>query len=587
MIPAAPPADLDPYSRETEFFRRFEKELNDEWTVYHGLQIITPDIESREIDFLCAGPAGILAIELKNARYSYQGQWLRCSNFQKKWVPASKRAYRNPVEQAESALNELLSFLQNHNLGRPPIPVQCFTSSAFLLQNEKEDLDEVLKSPPAVAAARNVRFTSDLNKGLAHVIYDIAEKSHLKEPTEEERKKLEETLALNLNLIRPFAARRKVQQEELFRLTNRQFRVLRRFERNGRLLLKGVAGSGKTMVALEGARRMGSRGKKVLMLCYSSNLAAHFASSVSGQPGVTALTMNAFCRSIIAKVDPDFGRRKTEEPVNRSYDRDFERQVLPDKALESLSSDFERFDSLILDEGQDVFSIENIFLLDAVLQGGLKKGNWLITYDPAQNLKGDMAHAVQYLKDTHPRFQFLDRNIRTPSRVYETIRLITGASGETTLSDITGLQLAEYKDAQEARKRLEYTLNYAVSDLGFAPEDIMVLSPVNMKHTEAIQQKRKIGRHVIQTITDGRPMQGRVGFSRIHQFKGLECGFVILTGIEDFRDPAMRNHIYVALTRTTGAAAILYHQRNRSFFQKMAESRPQKKNGEGKKSENL
>ncbi|MCB1171173.1 MAG: NERD domain-containing protein, partial [Leptospiraceae bacterium] len=390
MIPSPISPDTHPASREEEFYQRFARELPEDWTVYHGLGLITPDIQKREVDFLIVAPQGIVCLELKNTRFKYEQEtWYRLARDLNRWFPFKKANYRNPVEQSQSALEELLDFLDNHNSGRPPVPRRSYCSATFLLQNRRKELADALKDPSLDGAARNVRFADELEGDLLSILQDMTGQNALKSVSKTERQKLHDILVMNLNLVEPFSRRKARQEEDLMRMTRQQYGVLRRFERNGRVLLRGVAGSGKTLIALEGARRLARRGKRVLLLCYSSNLANHLASSTADEPNIHASTMNGFCRSIILEKDPEFGKRRDDSDVLRKdWDRDFESQVLPEKALTSLPSDFPAYDTLVLDEGQDLFSIENIFFLDRVLKGGLETGNWLITYDPGQNLRG-------------------------------------------------------------------------------------------------------------------------------------------------------------------------------------------------------
>jgi len=58
-------------------------------------------------------------------------------------------------------------------------------------------------------------------------------------------------------------------------------------------------------------------------------------------------------------------------------------------------------------------------------------------------------------------------------------------------------------------------------------------------------------------VKEGKTAQGFVGYSEIKKFKGLEAPYVILAGLEKLNPAAERNLLYVAMTRTTGAMALL------------------------------
>jgi len=62
-------------------------------------------------------------------------------------------------------------------------------------------------------------------------------------------------------------------EQELLRLTDEQMRILDLLRDTKRLVVKGCAGSGKTLLALEKATRLARDGKYVQLLCYSIPLA--------------------------------------------------------------------------------------------------------------------------------------------------------------------------------------------------------------------------------------------------------------------------------------------------------------------------
>lgn len=72
---------------------------------------------------------------------------------------------------------------------------------------------------------------------------------------------------------RPLGERVEEEERELIRLTEEQMRVLDYNGHARRLVVEGGAGTGKTLVALEQARRLSGEGRRVLLLCYNRQLA--------------------------------------------------------------------------------------------------------------------------------------------------------------------------------------------------------------------------------------------------------------------------------------------------------------------------
>src|SRR5262249_45704755 len=73
------------------------------------------------------------------------------------------------------------------------------------------------------------------------------------------------------------------------RLTAEQFTVLDQLARNRRVLVTGSAGTGKTMLALEKARRLARFGANTLLTCFNRPLAEHLARAAAGISGLTVL----------------------------------------------------------------------------------------------------------------------------------------------------------------------------------------------------------------------------------------------------------------------------------------------------------
>ena len=59
-------------------------------------------------------------------------------------------------------------------------------------------------------------------------------------------------------------------EESLISLTEEQFRCLDQLEDNPRCLIRGAAGTGKTLLAIEEVKRSAALGQKVAFFCYNS-----------------------------------------------------------------------------------------------------------------------------------------------------------------------------------------------------------------------------------------------------------------------------------------------------------------------------
>jgi hypothetical protein len=135
-------------------------------------------------------------------------------------------------------------------------------------------------------------------------------------------------------------------------LTDRQAVILDAIQLLTRVEIRGGAGSGKTFMAIEQARRLANRGQRVALLCYSHGLASYLKRITSTwsrrqQPGYVG-EFHALGIAWGAAEGP------AESERNAAAAQFFEHD-LPVQMLELANGlpDGHRFDSVVIDEAQD------------------------------------------------------------------------------------------------------------------------------------------------------------------------------------------------------------------------------------------
>ncbi len=164
------------------------------------------------------------------------------------------------------------------------------------------------------------------------------------------------------------------EDERLISLTERQMLILDFLSTRRRAAIKGCAGSGKTMIAMEKARRLASEGFEVLLICYNAALATYLAKSAP--EGVTVMNFHGLCREFIK--EGGFVLRPVKDQ-QELFDT-----VMPEMLLEAIDKIGPQFDAIIVDEGQDFK--ENWWLPLVSLLHDQDQGILFVFYDDNQNI---------------------------------------------------------------------------------------------------------------------------------------------------------------------------------------------------------
>lgn len=352
-------------------------------------------------------------------------------------------------------------------------------------------------------------------------------------------------------------------EQKLLSLTTEQVSRLAMAGENPRILLKGGAGTGKTLLGLEHAKRCALTGKKVLYLCFNNNLSQYLKFVVlrdwNGLDDTLKVdTFHGFISGIL--------REAGLCPSQDGYSKDeYYRNVLTEAYLDFVRNkiDLSEYDTLVVDEGQDLLRYEYIMCMDALLKGGLKNGNWHISYDPNQNIYNpQLDDGVDLIRENNPTVLTLDTNCRNtrPVGVYNT--LFTGIQ-PSRFFRVNGENVTResYLDEQDQRKKLIKTLKRIIGQ-GIRPGSIYILSRFSFENSCLKGENILSGICSFQNATDLDPRNltdNSVKFSTIHSFKGLEAPVVFLIDVESFTEPMSRILNYTGMSRATSLLYVFYN----------------------------
>lgn len=489
----------------------------DQCVAFHSLNLTQhPNKRFGEIDFLVTSPRGILVLEVK-------GGGIRCENG--RWVyidRAGKEHVKNesPFRQAETALHGLFNSLKDK------FPKRILESFAFGFGVIFPDCEwrqaGAEWDPHTLADAKAFRH---FDRWLESLFTYWRDKAHLTgssgSPSPGDLKEIQSFLRPDFESVPALGSQVRQIEENLVRLTEDQYALLDVAEANPRTFCTGGAGTGKTFLAAELARRWVANGDQVLLVCASPWLKAWIHSQLSLK-GLTIATCDA---------------------VSTAASR----------------AGIAKFDKLIVDEAQDLMQIVSLDILDSHLNGSLTRGAWCMFGD-LQNQAGLVgqieSEALEWLNQLSPVRLPLRVNCRNTLQVIDVIKgKLHADMGIRGTGNGPPVRYTSATNTEVAVAALEREIK-ALINLGLSYSQITVLSPLEYRNSIASRLPEKTRSKILELDVYGirHFPPDAISFSTIPNFKGLENDAVILVELPSTDHPTFASLSYVGMSR---ARAIL------------------------------
>ena len=325
-------------------------------------------------------------------------------------------------------------------------------------------------------------------------------------------------------------------------VTERQNEVLHQLQVQHQIAIPGCAGSGKTLLALRKARFLAQNGLRVLLTCYNRPLGFWLQEQVKRDAKIPegSVRVANFHRLVDDLLNESGIRPLRRQPGSSSSDH-FNSKV-PEYLFDHADQIKDRFDAVIVDEGQD-FSPAMWTALQALMKNP-DTDMFYVFFDAEQGIYQQGSDLPVRISDVA-----LLRNLRNTHQIHQ--KLVRYYSGDTRphSSEIDGLEPEVIPVPVGQRLRsMQRVFNRLLNDEGIPTDNVVVLTFAGKDNSE-LQEGDKLGKYYLTWKPEKR-RDNQVQVSTVQSFKGLERAIVIIM-VEIEHIPRFQHDslIYVAMSR--------------------------------------
>lgn len=362
--------------------------------------------------------------------------------------------------------------------------------------------------------------------------------------------------------------------EDVIAVLDREQENLARHLGDGYRVIRGVAGSGKTLVLTFRARFLAEHfpNMRILLTCFNVVLARALAKELEDLESVTVAHIDSLAAKVCSAASIN---------VPRSDDMFDQRRRRAAEAL-SRSLDLDHYDLVLVDEAQD-FDEAGLALAYACLGKG--RSDFVIALDAAQNIYRKRHRWNPPGVTARGRTKLLRRNYRNTREIVEFAYRFLCAGGEITETSADPDDLEVVIPPESTSRtgnppvvRTSVDLKRGVRDIadlivqrhndGVAWGDMAVLYGTRSWQTELYSELRRRGVPYFWITQDAKSKRAAsdagdtVKASTFQGIKGLEFSRVFLCGVNDIYEPGdddgtRRRFLYTGMTRAVDELFVL------------------------------
>jgi len=526
-------ARADITQSERQFFTRAGEVLGEEWVVFHSSALLIPEGKDgarlREADFVIAHhDHGILCLELKGHGVEQtEGEWYRLERdghgkrIEDPFAQVADERYALGRLLGRSAAGKKAAAWLAHGVAFPFLTITdaLGTDAPRQIVLDRHDLENLEGS-----IIRTISFHVGARKGALG---------------ESGMDAVRELLAPEVRIEVPLAVDFLEEEEQLVLLTHEQSMALARMQRDKRMVVHGCAGSGKTMLAVEHAKRLAAKGNDVLFVCFNKALKDHLRQTVTAK-GLTFQTFHGLCTHLAHKAHaklPEYGGG----PIPQEHWD----EVLPNALVEAIGELGPQYDALIVDESQDL-SNDWLAALMCTLRDEANAPVWLFIDDNQRVYEKDFSVPAEF------RPFDLTVNCRNTQAIHREVMKLYRGEIVPEVRGPEGRDMELHLTDDQAKK-VGAVLETLCGKEEVLPQDVVVLSSHALDRSEVAA-----GVDGRWRLTKERGKSGKyVHFSSVRGFKGLEAPVVVLCELEDMDEGSRSQQMYVGISRARNHCVVV------------------------------
>lgn len=547
MRPDVDPEEI-PHDSERLVYIGLRDQLSNEYIVLHSYPWLRPDRDGKlregEADFVVLHPEkGLLVLEVKGGELRFvRGQWERLK-------ATGYAPITDPFKQARKSMHFLVDQIEARTIG--DIQKTDFTYGHAVVFPHDNYQGQV---PPG--AKPELIISQQKMKVLCNAIEQAFDQWPQRDKllSSQQWCRLVSALLPEFKLFRPLSSSANEVFERIQELTDEQLELLKGlYEKNTRVYVSGVAGSGKTQLAIDQAVHLAREGKRVLFVCYNRHLAEHLDRSI--RSGVDGDLLKASLKIVhfhsLARELVEDALIKWRPPEDTKAMSQFFAEEVPELMEQAAYLLMEQgaevqYDAIVMDEAQDFHTRWWEVLQCTLLKNG-EDGVLFAFADPLQRL-WDWAPSEPPVP-FHTKYH-LQRNCRNSRWIARTSMTIANTDTKFFKRSLLGERPSITKVANPASmkgivaKTIEnLTLHHNVSS-----SQIVLIGPRNRENGSLAETAELAGVPLTDQVDEWQSGHG-ILVTTARSFKGLEADCVIVYDLDELSDYFSLVDLYVSCTR--------------------------------------